>query len=51
MKKSAKYLWAAVGFLVAFVLWTGALTVLDRQPVGPGGSPVGFAALNGQAMP
>ena len=48
MKKSTKYLWAAVGFLVAFVLWTGALTVLDRQPVGPGGSPVGFAALNGQ---
>ena len=37
----------ALGLLVAFVLWTLAVGLIDVQPIGPGGSSVGFAALNG----
>lgn len=37
----------AVGFLAAFVLWTIAVTQIDVQAIGPQGSSVGFAALNG----
>ena len=36
-----------VGLLAAFVLWTAAVYVVDVQPIGPLGSRVGFAALNG----
>lgn len=37
----------ALGFLAAFVLWTLAVQWVDVQPMGPLGSRVGFAALNG----
>lgn len=33
--------------LLAFVLWTLAIRLLDVAPIGPQGSSVGFAALNG----
>lgn len=33
--------------LLAFVLWTLAIQLLDVAPIGPQGSSVGFAALNG----
>lgn len=36
-----------VGLLAAFALWTAAVYVVDVQPIGPLGSEVGFAALNG----
>ena len=36
-----------VGLLAAFALWTAAVYVVDVQPIGPLGSKVGFAALNG----
>lgn len=32
--------------LLAFALWTLAVSFIDVQPVGPNGSSVGFAALN-----
>ena len=37
----------ALGFLAAFVLWTIGIRCIDVQPIGPRGSLVGFAGLNG----
>ena len=36
-----------VGLLAAFALWTASVCVVDVQPIGPLGSEVGFADLNG----
>ena len=38
---------AALGFLTAFVLWTIAISLFDVQAIGPSGSTVGFATING----
>ena len=43
MKK--KFCWA-VCMLVAFIVWTAAVCVVDVQLIGPHGSAVGFAAIN-----
>ena len=45
MKKRKIY--TALGFLAAFLLWTVAVSRLDVQPIGPQGSVIGFATLNG----
>ena len=48
MKKQAtRYLAKGMGFLILFALWTIAVRLVDVQPIGPQGSEVGFAALNG----
>lgn len=39
--------WLGVTFLAAFVLWTFLVVSVDVRPVGPEGSSVGFAAING----
>ena len=38
---------AALTSLAAFLLWTAAVCLIDVQAIGPAGSAVGFAALNG----
>ena len=48
MKKENKPIFAlGIGLLAAFGLWTLAVCLIDVQPIGPDGSAVGFAALNG----
>lgn len=48
MKKEKKrFLRAALGLLTAFLLWTLAVCFVDVQPIGPRGTSVGLAALNG----
>jgi undecaprenyl-diphosphatase len=45
-KNNPKNLFAAIGMLVAFVLWTALLRLVDVRPIGPEGSLVGFATVN-----
>ena len=45
MKK--RNLYFAVLFIVAFVLWTALVSIVDVKPIGPQDSSVGFSALNG----
>lgn len=48
MKKTSGKLLGIAGMLLAvFVLWTLAVQHIDVQAIGPNGSSVGFAALNG----
>ena len=44
MKKKC---WIAVGLWLGFVFWTAAATCVDVAPIGPDGSSVGFATVNG----
>ena len=45
-KHSLRYFIIAFSLLAAFVLWTAAISRIDVQEIGPGGSSVGFASLN-----
>ncbi len=46
-KSNSTTLKIGFAFLAIFVLWTGAIQLIDVQAIGPKGSAVGFAALNG----
>ena len=46
-KKNYKSLYTSLFMLGAFVLWTVAVRFVDIRAIGPSGSSVGFAALNG----
>ena len=46
-KKQILRLCSAAGFLVAFLMWTWLLGFVDVMAIGPRGSAVGFATLNG----
>ena len=46
-KKNKKRLVLGVSLVVAFVLWTILVCFVDVRVIGPEGSSVGFAALNG----
>ena len=48
MKKETKKNFGIAAILLgAFVLWTAAVRLVDVQPIGPQGSAVGFATING----
>ena len=47
MKKNQNLL-AGILLLVGFAVWTFLIQTVDVQPIGPNGSSVGFAALNGR---
>ena len=47
MKTFGKKLGASMLMLAAFVLWTVAICLVDVQAIGPEGSSVGFAGING----
>lgn len=48
MKRTKKNLFAAgIGFLAAFVVWTVLVLCVDVEAIGPQGTNVGFATLNG----
>ena len=46
-KETGKRMCVASSLLAAFVLWTLAVCVVDVQTIGPKGSAIGFAGLNG----
>lgn len=46
--KEKKILTVAVGLLVLFALWTVMILCIDVQEIGPEGTAVGFATLNGR---
>ncbi|MBQ6905883.1 MAG: phosphoesterase PA-phosphatase, partial [Clostridia bacterium] len=45
--KKRKMLWMGTGLIAVFVLWTVLVSVVDVRAIGPNGSSVGFATLNG----
>lgn len=46
-KKNKVLLFVGIGSIVAFVLWTVFVRLLDVKTIGPQGSSVGFATFNG----
>ena len=46
-ERKFRKLWRAICLLAAFVLWTAAVQFVDVQAIGPQGSCVGLAAING----
>ena len=46
-KEKQRHYILAAGFLAGFVLWTVLVVHVDVKPIGPLGSMVGFAGLNG----
>lgn len=47
MKRIRKRFTASMCLLTAFVLWTAAICFVDVREIGPQGSSVGFAGING----
>ena len=46
MKNDKKYLLFSAAFLLAFVVWTFLLFIVDVDAIGPNGSCVGFSKIN-----
>lgn len=46
MQNGKRNVWYGIGFLVAFVIWTGLILAVDVQPLGLSGTKIGFATFN-----
>ena len=46
-KRNLRNIGVTIGLFASFILWTVAITILDVQAIGPNGSSVGFATING----
>ena len=46
MKKYQKHLFGSFGLLIAFIVWTLAVSRIDVRAIGPNGSKVGFSSIN-----
>ena len=46
-RKNHRTLFAGIAAILTFLLWTAAVSLIDVRAIGPRGSSVGFAALNG----
>lgn len=47
MKKKSRYLLTAVLVTLVMLLFTAAVSIIDVKPIGPAGTSVGFAGVNG----
>lgn len=45
--KNLKHLYVSLSLLTSFAVWTAAVCFVDVRPIGPLGSEVGFATVNG----
>lgn len=45
--KNSKHLYVSLSLLMSFAVWTAAVCFVDVRPIGPLGSEVGFATVNG----
>lgn len=45
--KNLKHLYVSLSLLTSFAVWTAAVYFVDVRPIGPLGSEVGFATVNG----
>lgn len=45
--KNLKHLYISLSLLMSFAVWTAAVCFVDVRPIGPLGSEVGFATVNG----
>ncbi|MGN0628340.1 MAG: phosphatase PAP2 family protein [Oscillospiraceae bacterium] len=46
-EKNQKIFFAGIATVIAFILWTAAVSLIDVKAIGPQNSSVGFAAFNG----
>ena len=46
-ERNIKFILTGITLLVLFIVWTALVKCVDVQEIGPNGSAVGFAALNG----
>ena len=46
-QRNKKSLYITIGFFAAFIIYTILTMLVDVRPIGPEGSSVGFAAING----
>ena len=46
-ERNIKFILTGIALIVLFIVWTALVKCVDVQGIGPNGSAVGFAALNG----